>query len=103
MTASSIYEAFSKQLNSQFEVETDENRGGVKVELVEISDLKLYPHQEEFTIVFRGPLDVFLGQGTRSFTHEKMGQQDIFIVPIQQDENGFYYEAVFNRLRNTNE
>lgn len=98
MTGSSMHEVFTRQLNSKFEVQLDENRS-VKLDLIEISDLKLSPNQEEFAIVFRGPLDEFLDQGTRSFRHEQMGQVDIFIVPIQQDENGFYYEAIFNRLR----
>jgi hypothetical protein len=28
-----------------------------------------------------------------------MGQFELFLVPIKEDEQGFYYEAVFNRLR----
>jgi hypothetical protein len=28
-----------------------------------------------------------------------MGQLDLFIVPIRQDAQGFYYEAIFNRIR----
>ncbi|HEU4834969.1 MAG TPA: hypothetical protein VFS90_11160 [Pyrinomonadaceae bacterium] len=61
--------------------------------------MKLYPQQEEFAVEFRGPLDTFLGQGVRNFAHDQMGQFELFIVPIKQNEQGFYYEAVFNRLR----
>jgi hypothetical protein len=28
-----------------------------------------------------------------------MGQFELFIVPVKQDAQGFYYEAVFNRIR----
>jgi len=92
------HEEFSRHLNSNFEVQTDQN-GSVPLELTEITTAKLSPQQEEFAVVFRGPLESFLGQGTRSFKHNEMGQFDLFIVPIRQDEQGFYYEAVFNRIR----
>ena len=98
MGASFTHEAFHRQINRNFRVQLDENTG-VDLELVEVSEIKLYPQQEEFTIVFRGPLNAFLGQGMGNFTHEQMGEFELFIVAIRQDELGFYYEAVFNRLR----
>jgi hypothetical protein len=69
------------------------------MELFDVSELKQYPRQEEFTLTFRGPADAFLGQGPRLFRHEQMGECELFIVPIRQDEHGYYYEAVFNRIR----
>ena len=98
MEASLTHETFTQHANTIFYVPIDETTR-VELELTEISELKLYPQQEEFVIVFRGPLNAFLGQGVRSFTHDQMGQFEVFIVPIRQDEQGFYYEAVFNRLR----
>ncbi|HKP81204.1 MAG TPA: hypothetical protein VJT69_04260 [Pyrinomonadaceae bacterium] len=98
MGASLTHEEFSKNANTKFQVEADKNTH-VELDLVTISDLKLYPQQEEFTITFRGPLDSFLGQGARNFAHEQMGEFELFIVPVRQDAQGFYYEAVFNRLR----
>ena len=98
MEASLTHEEFSKNANTKFQVEAGENTH-VDLDLISISELKLYPQQEEFTIVFRGPLDGFLGQGARNFTHDQMGQFELFIVPVRQDAQGFYYEAVFNRIR----
>jgi hypothetical protein len=98
MEASLTHEEFSKNANSKFQVQIDENTT-VELELTDISEIKLHPRQEEFTIVFRGPLDGFLGQGARNFKHDQMGEFELFIVPIRQDAQGFYYEAVFNRLR----
>src|SRR5215216_6464724 len=98
MEASLTHEAFSQQVNTTFQVQLDENIG-VPLELTQVSEVKLYPHQEEFAIVFRGPSDMFLGQGSRYFTHDQMGQFELFIVPIRQDEHGIHYEAIFNRLR----
>lgn len=98
MEASLTHEEFAQQANSKFQVEVDEN-SDVELELVEVSELKLYPQQEEFVLVFRGPSEAFLDQGVRYFKHDKMGRFELFIVPIKQDEQGFYYEAIFNRIR----
>jgi hypothetical protein len=98
MEPSLTHETFASHANSKFQVQIDENTG-VELELTEISELKLHPNQEEFSIVFRGPLDIFLGQGVRAVKHEQMGEFELFLVPIRQDQQGFYYEAVFNRIR----
>ena len=98
MEASLTHEAFTQHANTKFQVPIDENTA-VELELVDVSELKLYPRQEEFSLEFRGPLNMFLGQGVRNFQHEQMGNFELFIVPVQQDAQGFYYEAVFNRIR----
>jgi hypothetical protein len=92
------HEAFRQQAGTKFKVQVDEDNA-VDLDLVEISDIKLFPGQESFEIVFRGPLDAFLEQGVRAFAHDELGEFEIFIVPIRQDNQGVYYEAVFNRLR----
>ena len=98
MEASLTHEEFTKNANTKFRVQLDETTG-VELELVEVSELKVHPKQEGFALVFRGPLNMYLGQGLGLFKHDQMGQFELFIVPIRQDEQGFYYEAVFNRLR----
>lgn len=98
MEASLTHEAFAQNANTKFRVQAGENTP-VDLELIEVTELKLYPRQEEFTITFRGPLNAYLDQGVRLFTHDQMGEFELFIVPIKQDADGFYYEAVFNRIR----
>jgi hypothetical protein len=98
VTAEHTYEAFTNSLGSKFQVTVDPDRT-VELKLTEVSERKLYPGQEEFAITFKGPGDAFLGQGIRLFNHEVMGSFDLFVVPIRQDAEGFYYEAVFNRFR----
>jgi hypothetical protein len=98
MEASLTQEEFSQHANSKFQVLIDQDNS-VELELTQVSELKIYPEQEEFAVVFRGPLNAFLGQGTRTFKHDRMGEFVIFIVPIAQDAQGFEYEAVFNRVR----
>ena len=92
------HEQFAENLNTKFHVSAD-GSNIVELELAEISELKLIATQEQFAVVFRGPRDRFLGQGTRPLDHEKMGRSELFLVPIREDAEGYYYEAVFNRLR----
>ena len=98
MEACLTHEEFTKHLNTKFQVQNEENIP-VELELIEISEMKLYPKQEEFSLEFRSPLNMFLSQGVHNFSHEEMGQFELFIVPFKQDDQGFYYQAIFNRLR----
>jgi hypothetical protein len=97
MAASLRHENFAAQLNTKFRVQVDETKA-VDLVLAEVSERKSSPRQEQFAIVFRGPLETFLGQGMRPFEHDEMGEFHLFLVPIKQDDDGFYYESVFNRL-----
>jgi hypothetical protein len=97
MEASLTHDVFTQHINTKFHVKTNED-ANVELELIQVSELTVRPRQEEFSLVFCGPSDTFLGQGVHSFRHDQMGQFDLFIVPIQQDELGFHYEAVFNRF-----
>ena len=53
--------------------------------------------QEGFTLTFRGPRQPALPQRMYSLEHEVLGKLDLmFLVPVGEDGNGRYYEAVFN-------
>ena len=98
MDALPQHEDFVPQLNTKFRVQLDETNA-VDLVLTEVGELKTSDRQVQFSIVFRGPLEFFLGQGLREFKHDEMGDVALFVVPIKQDDEGFYYESVFNRLR----
>ena len=98
MEPSLTHEEFAQHAGTTFHAEVDENTSA-PLDLINVSELKLYPRQEEFTLEFRGPLNMFLDQGVHNFKHDQMGQFELFIVPIKQDAEGFYYEAIFNRIR----
>ena len=89
---------FAQQLNTQFRVEL-QDRSLVTLDLVEASQIGSTSGFESFSIVFRGPPGAFLRQATHRFCHDELGAFELFIVPIRQDAIGFYYEAVFNRIR----
>ena len=55
------------------------------------------PRSEPFSLVFLGPSNPILPQATYRLTHDRLGQLDIFIVPVGPDPQGrIQYEAVFN-------
>jgi hypothetical protein len=55
--------------------------------------------QECFSIVLRGPRERLLRQGTYEMQQDHLGAFELFLVPVGQDQDGVYYEAIFNRLR----
>jgi hypothetical protein len=85
-------------VNSKFRINTDDTNV-VEIELIEAADEESTPRQERFSLIFRGPLQPFLLQGTYRIEHDKLGTLDLFLVPIAKEEDGFHYQAVFNRLR----
>ena len=92
-------EMFSENLNTKFLIYPDtEASEALETELVEFKEITTAPRQEQFSIQFRGPLNLFLNQGMYRMKHDKIGTFDLFLVPIRQEEDGFYYEAAFNRL-----
>lgn len=92
---------FSEQLGTIFRVETSSS-SLVELKLVEVqgasNGLPEVAGQERFALYFTGSNEQFLQQRSYSLRHQELGDLEIFLVPIAQDENGFRYEAVFNRL-----
>jgi hypothetical protein len=53
---------------------------------------------ERFSLIFQGPLETQLQQGTYRFKNGRLGTMDIFVVPVGLPDNGYqHYEAIFNR------
>jgi hypothetical protein len=53
--------------------------------------------REPFSVLFRGRHEPSLSQGIVRVANETMGVFDeIFVVPVAEDEHGRYYEALFN-------
>jgi hypothetical protein len=98
MAATLEHEIFSKYLNTNFRISIDESNT-IEAELREVSELLLSPGQERFAIVFRGPRQPLINQGSYRFEHDEMGDFILFIVPVRQDDDCTFYEACFNRTR----
>ena len=48
-----------------------------------------------FALLWQGPAAPALVQATYQVMHEATGPQDIFLVPVTKNDEGFCYEAVF--------
>jgi L-ascorbate metabolism protein UlaG (beta-lactamase superfamily) len=92
-------EAFTQQLHTKFRVLLGEERAA-ELELDEVKPFPTLTHSrsdvERFSLYFYGPGDLLLPQMTYRLEHERMGEIDVFLVPIGQDARGFRYEAVFS-------
>jgi uncharacterized protein DUF6916 len=93
---------FSQHLNTKFHLDHEAD-GQVALELVQVkgysSNAREQSGLERFSVFFVGPLEVKLPQHTYRLKHAKMGEFDIFLVPIGRNEQGFRYEAVFNYFK----
>jgi hypothetical protein len=97
MTTHLTHEEFLQHVNTPFRIHRSTD-SVVEAELSEISDLQRSADTERFWMIFRAPKNLFLQQGTYQLEHAVMGQFPLFIVPVNEDRDWFYYEAVFNRL-----
>jgi hypothetical protein len=78
-------------------------RDDTALRLREVSDLAAQGDYAGYSIVFSGPSDHLLAQGTYELAHESLGVQSLFLVPLGPAGDGFDYEAVFTQLRSSGE
>jgi len=90
--------SFATALHTKFRLCQDVPQP-IELELVHVSELQSTPRQEIFSILFRGSLEMPLAQRIYQLEHEAMGTVQLFIVPVGRDEQGYEYEAVFNRVK----
>ncbi len=94
-------ESFAEQLHTKFRVLPSEaGAPEVELELAEVVGFNMLTHEqgevERFSLFFYGPGDRFLPQHVYRLAHDRLGEQDIFIVPVGRDQRGYRYEAVFS-------
>lgn len=51
--------------------------------------------RKPFSLTFRGAKDQPLEQGIYELNHDEIGSQELFLVPVAEDDENRYYEAVF--------
>jgi len=94
-------EEFSRHINTIFELTFGDEQ--LQLQLVNVKPYLPQPNEhsgmERFSVYFQGSLDRCLPQLMYHMTHEQMGEMDIFLVPIEKNEQGFRYEAVFNYFK----
>jgi hypothetical protein len=100
-TAWFTYDDFADRVGNEFRVRAPE---GPDLTLV-LSEVTAGTHpggtgpdgatRTQFSLLFRGPAEPVLGQGTWELDHERMGTLALFLVPIRPDAEGRRYEAAF--------
>lgn len=55
-----------------------------------------YVRTDPFSLLFRGPADKMLVQGSYAFRHAVIGELEMVIVPVGPGETGLLYQATFN-------
>ena len=101
MPVSLTEKEFSQHVGTKFQVKLEPQQ--IELELVEVKGYLSQENEqtgmERFSAFFLGPGDPFLPQRVYSLGHERMGEFEIFLVPIAGDEKNFRYEAVFNYFK----
>ncbi len=88
------YKDYASEIKTKFQLGETE----FEIELIEVTQNNISPQQELFSLIFRGAKDNFLEQKNYHLRHEKLGEGELFLVPIAEAADGYQYEAVFNRL-----
>ncbi len=88
---------FSEHVNSEFKVQGP-NGQPLSLRLMQVTDRDLGPRIEQFSLLFRGPQAPLLEQRIYRLQHEKLGELNLFLVPVGMEAEGAVYECVFNRL-----
>jgi hypothetical protein len=101
MTATPTRAMFDSNLNTKFQIR-HEQYGDVDLELVDVTLARTEsPGYESFSLTFLDAANLPFPQQTYAMKHDEMGEFDLFIVPVNSDARGRYYQAIFNRVTHT--
>lgn len=90
-------EMFTGHVGSKFLMRYGESQTA-ELELTSAADVGSSPRQAQFSLVFQGSGDTPAAQGIFRLEHDKLGELDLFLVPIGRNSTGISYEAIFNRM-----
>lgn len=105
--ATIVYETFEPLEGEIFQLQINETET-MPIELVEVKaqgkralgEKGIPDHIREvpFSLLFKVPPDFYFEQQMVFVSHEKLGEQAeaLFLVPVSQEKDGLYYEAIFN-------
>ncbi len=96
MTEPFTIETFSRHVNSTFLMRYGVSQTA-ELELTSVTDVGSSSRQIQFSLLFQGPPDAPVAQGTYKLQHDELGNLDMFLVPVGKNAHGIEYEAIFNR------
>lgn len=94
----SLFDA-AKSSNFQIAALTPDNAVALELtaRLVHLTPAASVPGYEQFAMLFVGPVQPLLPQGTYRFRHDVLGERFLFMVPVGQDAQGTQYEVCITR------
>jgi hypothetical protein len=92
--------SFSDCLHTHFSVQASAGQN-FPLELAQVNEVNYSPRLENFSLIFLGPLAPVLPQCIYQLNHDSLGSLEIFLVPVGPEGQNMQYEAVFNRLRDS--
>lgn len=90
-------EDFAEHLDSTFKARLEDGQV-FDFHLVKLDSTISNNIQEAFSLVFHVPLETPPFQNTFHLEHAKMGAMNLFLVPVNKNDDSLVFEAVFNRL-----
>jgi len=88
---------FKPLLNQDFDFPI-EGQEDITLALVEVNSLTRHMEggREPFSLIFKGPSDPAIPQGTYVLNHHGLGKLVLFLVPTSSGSSGIMYESLFN-------
>lgn len=97
-------EQFKQHLNTPFRVQVNAPKP-IDLTLVGVESRPSGATEEQgmerFSVFFLGSPEFLLPQSTYRLAHPQMGEFDVFLAAVGQEENGYRYEAVYNYYKST--
>lgn len=94
---------FEPHVNGTFVLHVEALRP-TEVKLASVRDLPgaagaaLQDPEGQFSLLFRGPRQPAIDQGTYRLEHPAVGSFVLFLVPVGESADARHYEAIFNRI-----
>lgn len=88
---------FEGELNTKFRMHYGDSQSA-ELQLISVNDVGSSERQKQFSLVFLAPYEAPISQAIYRVDHDKLGNLDLFLVPIGRDADGVRYEAIFNRV-----
>ncbi|MCZ8513239.1 hypothetical protein O9H85_12555 [Paenibacillus filicis] len=89
--------AFKEAVGTPFKVQAGEREATLQLD--EIEERVIRPDFEQFSLLLSGPLGTFLPQQTYRIRNDRLGEMELFMVPVGQTAEGYRYEAAFSLVR----
>lgn len=97
MTEMLALESFSPHIDDTFRVVLPNATADLTlIEAKPLGEATSPGGRKPFSLLFRGAVDRGLEQQTFEIKHRDMGSFELFLVPMQPDDKGSYFEAVFS-------